>query len=305
MPRPSGEQHVISAGATRATVTEVGATLREFVVDDVRVVWGFGEDEMCTAGRGQVLAPWPNRLGDGTYEFAGRVGVAGLNEPDRHNALHGLVCWMPWVVTHPDGSVARCTCCLAPQPAYPWWLEFRVDYAVSPGALKITTTAHNPGEETVPFALGFHPYFAPGPAGLDRSRLSLPCRRHVIVDERLLPVGAEPVEESAVPSIATGIPLAGVRLDDDFTDLVVDPDGRWRAHFSPSGNGDVVVWGDSVFGHIQCYTADTLDPDDRRAAVAIEPMTCPPDALRSGVDIIALAPGESFQGSWGIEATGA
>ncbi len=31
---------------------------------------------MCTGGRGQILAPWPNRLEDGTYEFAGRVGVA-------------------------------------------------------------------------------------------------------------------------------------------------------------------------------------------------------------------------------------
>lgn len=145
MPRPSGEQHVISAGATRATVTEVGATLREFVVDDVPVVWGFGEDEMCTAGRGQVLAPWPNRLSDGTYEFAGRVGVAALNEPERHNALHGLVSWMPWVVTHQDGSVARCTCCLVPQPAYPWWLKLRVDYAVSPGAVEGHDDGAQPG----------------------------------------------------------------------------------------------------------------------------------------------------------------
>ncbi len=29
-------------------------------------------------------------------------------------------------------------------------------------------------------------------------------------------------------------------------------------------------------------------------------MTCPPDAFRSGRDLVILAPGQSWPGSWGI-----
>jgi aldose 1-epimerase len=97
-----------------------------------------------------------------------------------------------------------------------------------------------------------------------------------------------------------------VRLDDSFTDLVADPDGRWRARFTPAPEGGaVVVWAEAIFAHAMCYTGETLAPDDRRAAVAVEPMTCPPNALRSGVDVIALPPGGSFHASWGIEVTAA
>ena len=73
---PSGEQHEIGHGRQRVVVTEVGATLRGYTVDGAAVVDGFGERDMCSAGRGQVLAPWPNRLGDGRYSADGRHGHA-------------------------------------------------------------------------------------------------------------------------------------------------------------------------------------------------------------------------------------
>jgi aldose 1-epimerase len=38
----------------------------------------------------------------------------------------------------------------------------------------------------------------------------------------------------------------------------------------------------------------------RGRAVAIEPMTCPADALNTGTDLIELKPAASWSGSWGI-----
>jgi aldose 1-epimerase len=60
------------------------------------------------------------------------------------------------------------------------------------------------------------------------------------------------------------------------------------------------VWADAAFGWWQVFTADTLDPPRLRRSVAIEPMTCPPDAFRSGRDLILLEPGQTWQGTWGI-----
>src|SRR5436309_16036374 len=93
---PSGEQFEIVSGDRRAVVTEVGDTLRTFVAGGREVIDGFGPDEVCSGGRGQLLAPWPNRIRDGAYRFVGHHAQLPLSDPDRHNAIHGLVRWSPW-----------------------------------------------------------------------------------------------------------------------------------------------------------------------------------------------------------------
>ncbi len=87
---------MLTSGDQRAVVTEVGAGLRAYTVGDRDLVDGFPENEMCTIGRGQLLLPWPNRIEDGQYEFAGRMHQMPINEPARNNALHGLTRWMNW-----------------------------------------------------------------------------------------------------------------------------------------------------------------------------------------------------------------
>ena len=96
---PTGEQYEIVSGGHRAVVTEVGATLRSYAVDGVDVVRGFAEDETVKGGRGQNLLPWPNRIRDGKYTFAGQSHQLALSEPARHNASHGLARYVPWVLT--------------------------------------------------------------------------------------------------------------------------------------------------------------------------------------------------------------
>jgi aldose 1-epimerase len=36
------------------------------------------------------------------------------------------------------------------------------------------------------------------------------------------------------------------------------------------------------------------------SVLAIEPMTCPPDALNSGIDLITVSPGATWTARWGI-----
>ena len=73
---PSGEQYEIAGGGYRAVVTESGGALRLLEHDGRPLVDGFGEDEMSPGGRGQLLMPWPNRIGDGAYTFGGRDAAA-------------------------------------------------------------------------------------------------------------------------------------------------------------------------------------------------------------------------------------
>jgi aldose 1-epimerase len=301
MPRPTGEQFVIAVGDTRATVTEIGATLRTYEAAGRPLLWGFAEDEMSSGGRGQVLAPWPNRLADGTYRFGSRRGQAALDEPDRHNAIHGIVRWLPFVVERIDDAALTCALRLGPQPAYPWWWRLEVTYVLSPGALSVTATFENLDDEPAPFALGFHPYLVAGPEGLDGSTVAVPARRHLVADARMLPIGDEPTSQYAHPAIAERLELGGCVIDDAFCDLERDGNGRWHASFWPDAASDPVeVWGDEIFTHVMCFTGDTLAGSDRRRALAIEPMTAPPNALATGDGVRAVPSGGRVSASWGI-----
>jgi aldose 1-epimerase len=73
-------------------------------------------------------------------------------------------------------------------------------------------------------------------------------------------------------------------------------------HVLTGPDGGVQLWADPDFKWVQVFTPGEFP--GRGRAVAIEPMTCPPDALNSGVDLITLAPGESWAGRWGITPIG-
>ena len=104
---PSGAQVRIAHGDHAATITEVGAAVREYAVGGRPVFTPFGEDEVSPAFNGAVLLPWPNRLRDGQYTVDGTTYQVPISEPDRGTALHGLACWQRWTVV--DHEAARAT----------------------------------------------------------------------------------------------------------------------------------------------------------------------------------------------------
>jgi aldose 1-epimerase len=298
---PSGEQFVIGHGQHHVVVTEVGATLRSYTVDGHVVVDGFGVDDLCDSGRGQVLAPWPNRLGDGLYSYEGRDARAALDEPDRNNAIHGLVRWRPWQLVGRAQNVLSLGCVLDPQPGYPWRLSLVVEYRLGRDGLTVTASATNLDRTAAPFGIGFHPYLAfPTPA-IDSVSLLVPARRRLVTDERGLPTTTTAVTGSEL-DFAAARWIGPTRLDTAFTDLHRDADGMARVELDDAAGGrGATVWMDDRFRYVMVFTGDTLEPASRRrASIAVEPMTCPPDALRSGVDLVRLEPGASWSGRWGI-----
>ena len=90
--------------------------------------------------------------------------------------------------------------------------------------------------------------------------------------------------------------LGGAELDTAFT----DPDPVRRRALAgglrhPGTGRAVTVWADAeAYPWLQVFTGDSLpEPLRRTSGVAVEPMTCPPDAFRSGQDLVVLAPGRS------------
>ena len=296
----TGDQWVIGHGHQRAVVTETGATLRSFTVGDRPVLDGFGSDEWCHGSRGQVLAPWPNRLGDGRYVFEGVAGQAPLDEPSKRNAIHGLVRWLPWRMAGRAQNRVSMACVLHPTPAYPFTLGLTVEYRLGRDGITVVTDAENLGGTPLPFGLGFHPYLTVGTPTVDTVRLRVPAERRLVTDDRGLPTGDAPVAGTEL-DFTTARVVGTSQLDTGFTSLRRDGDGRVKVELDhPDGKAGVTVWADERFDHLMIYTGDTLDGGARRRGLAVEPMTCPPDAFRTGSGVTVLRPGARWTGMWGI-----
>jgi aldose 1-epimerase len=290
---PSGEQVELAFGEQRAVVVGVGAGLRTYSAGGRSVIDGYGADELCHSGRGQLLVPWPNRIEDGSYEFGGRSHQLALNEPARQNAIHGLVRWSNWSVADRAADRVAFEHVLYPQPGYPFALELRVEYSLSEDGLAARTEATNAGSEPAPYGAGWHPYLAVDQDVVDGVELRVPAATVLIADERGLPVASAAVADQGL-DFREPRPIGPAKLDHCFTDVERDADGRAEVRL-----GTTTLWADESYPYLMVFTGDPL-PDVARRSVAVEPMTCAPNAFRSGEGLVRLEPGESHAASWGI-----
>jgi aldose 1-epimerase len=304
MVAPSGDQFEIRGGGYRAVMTESGATLRLLEHEGRPLLHGFDEGVMASGGRGQLLMPWPNRVRDGAYRFDGRDLQLALSEPSRHNASHGLARWASWSAEeHTPGSTSLGYRLMA-QSGYPWTLDLHVVYDLSADGLTVTQSATNLSDRPAPYASGAHPYLSAGPGPVDGWELTVPASLRLLADERKLPVGEEPVDGTAY-DFRVSRPVRDIVLDDAFGELARDDAGVATAEVrDPESGYGVALWVDRHHPWLMVYSAD--DQPERRAALAVEPMTAPPDAFRSGRDLMTLAaagePGDGTSVSWGLRS---
>lgn len=298
--RPTGAQWTVRRGGDELVVVEVGGGIRSYSRGGVDVVAGYRTDEMSVAGRGQQLIPWPNRLRDGRYTFGGTERQLALTEPAKHNASHGLVRWAAWDLLDQTSSSVTVGYRLHPQPGWAWVLDLTTLYALGDDGLTVTTTAHNVGDTDAPYGYGAHPYLSIGGTPVADVVLHVPAGQHLEVDpDRLLPVATHPVEGTAY-DFRKPRPIGDLALDTAFTGLARDSDGRWAVTLSHLETGAVSLWGDEAYAWTQVFTGRAHPHTEGSTGIAVEPMTCPPDALSSGTDLVVLRPEQSHTGSWGI-----
>ncbi|PZU47797.1 MAG: aldose epimerase [Arsenicicoccus sp.] len=288
----------LTAGSARLAVDLRGGTLRQLAVGDWQVLDGYAPGTVAPGWRGAVLVPWPNRLRHGRWGWEGQELQLEVRSPEEPHAIHGLVGWQPWaVLAEADGSVTVGTT-VEPHPGYPFRLAVAVDHRLTADRLTSTLRVQNLGEAPAPFGAGLHPYLSVGATadgGIGAAELTLPARTELLLDGGL-PTGERRPFEGAIGEI-------GDRpLDAPLTDLDRDADG-W-SHVRLRGRaGELVLSADAAWPWLQVYSGDDLPVGQRRRSLAVEPMTCPPNALADGVDLITLGPGETWAGTWSLAWT--
>lgn len=142
-----------SDGNSVASINPVGAGLASLWHGDTQLA---GSPDIYS---GVTLFPWPNRILGGTWKHQGKTLSLSVNDVQQNAALHGLVYQerFDWVQESPN--VCTLSLELKPTEGYPFRSLLRVTYELDQAELKVTQEVVNLGEEDLPFAIGFHPYF--------------------------------------------------------------------------------------------------------------------------------------------------
>ncbi len=295
----SGEQWTIQRGNQRAVLVELGGGLLSYTVNGVPFVEPYPLDQPIKSA-GRTLAPWPNRLQDGAYTWGGVAQQVPVNEvAPRNNAIHGLSRWLPYRRVGQTRDAITLTALIAPQQGYPWPVQLTTRWSLGARGLRVDHAAVNLGPTPAPFGLGAHPYFRVGDALIDGCVLETHVTDRLLVDPvRLLPTGREPVAGTQY-DFGTPHAMGAIEMDTAFTGLGRGADGLARTRLTAPNKLGLEMWQDASFGWMQLFTG--LGPGNRpRGTLAIEPMTCPPNAFHSGENVITLAPHARWTGSWGV-----
>ncbi len=303
MTLPTGEQYVLSRegplGEVTAVVTELAAGVRRLSVGGVELVQDYPAGSLPSSASGIVLMPWPNRVAGGKWTLDGAVQQLDITEPKYGNASHGLLRNTGYQVTDQSASAITLSATVFPQHGYPFHLDTSVRYQLTEDGVTVMHGVHNAGEAPAPFGVGTHPFLRVGDTPARQLTVTVLADRYYEVDERKIPVRALPVDGTPF-DLRGGRSLADADLDTAFTGLRTI-EGRFRHRLTaPDGRG-VELWASRDFGTTQVFVTDVYATDDGLIdAVAIEPMTCAPNALNSGDGLIWLDPDDQWIGDWGI-----
>lgn len=176
-----------------------------------------------------------------------------------------------------------------------------VTYELGDNGMTATVNARNDGDEPAPWALGLHPWLANGKQGATAAErdadsaachLQIKAASHVTVNEALIPTGTEPV--TGIYDLNDGPTLEGRAFDDAWVDVERAADGTTTTTFTRPDGIEVKIIGDETINAWQCYTATGAPFAEHPYGIAVEPMTAPANAFRTGDHLVTLAPNGDY-----------
>jgi aldose 1-epimerase len=174
---------VSESGTSIAVISLRGGAICELLVGDFEIVPKFALENPQAFIYGHTLAPWPNRLEDGTYEFQGETHVFE-NLDGQNNKSHGLVLDQVFEVRFHSQERITLGHRFGSEVGYPFEIDLEISYVLSDDGLEVTATAWNLGQDA-PFAIGFHPYFLTG----ESFQVDADFTHQSVQNERMLPTG--------------------------------------------------------------------------------------------------------------------
>ena len=256
------------------------------------------------------MAPWINRLDEQAFWANGKRYPFDLTLGNIRGTIpiHGFVtATSEWRVVSVDAGPGSATVTsrleFFRQPSWmkqwPFAHTIEMTHRLSDGTLEVETSIANMSAEPMPVSIGFHPYFQLTDSPRDEWTISVGARTHWKLMPNKLPTGeTEPI---GAPYTG-GVPLRDYDIDDDFSDLVRDAQGR--ATMSVIGKSQRI---DVRFG--PNYRAAVVWAPKPQNFICFEPMAAMTNALnltQKGLykELQSIPPGGTWRESFWISPKG-
>ncbi|MGH8158869.1 MAG: aldose 1-epimerase [Rhodanobacter sp.] len=258
-----------------------------------------------------IMVPFAGRIADARYTFDGQPqdlqpGVVAAARASRHGFVRDAAFEITTLeADEHTAQVTLATTAIRPQPGYPHAIDLTVAFTLDADGLTLEARMRNVGSSVAPCFFGWHPYFRLADSTVDGWQLQIPAQTLIRTDADLIALSgaAAFVALDDAPALDFREPqlIGDSILDQEYTDLDADVDGRIRTHLrDPSSGLSLAVWQER--GVMHAFTADTVSRDARRA-IALEPMECMADAFNRPecAEAIRLLPGAERSFRCGVE----
>ncbi|MCG8697501.1 MAG: hypothetical protein MI922_05565 [Bacteroidales bacterium] len=255
------------------------------------------KENLYSSFKGSNLFPFPNRINEGKYEFEGTNQQLNINSPTEKHAIHGLVYNKPFEIVKEGSDDQHAYLKLeyaydGSLQGFPYTYALTIEYILhEKTGFTCISTVKNTGKGVLPCGSGWHPYFMAGETINDVS-LEFPCKYFYPVDDVMIPTG-EKQDYSEFNSLK---PIGDTQFDSCFELKQESSKAEIKIKNDKEGF-DYTVWsdlGEEKYNFLQIYT-----PPPRKT-IALEPMTCAPDALNNKFGLLEVQPGDSKSFSWGV-----
>lgn len=274
----------ISFGELELEIDTFGARITKFTKAHQEIMKS-ASDEL-QGFNGMVLAPWPNRIADGKYQFGENVFQLEINETDRNNALHGFAYKTDFEIKSQTPSEIVLEAKLTESNGYPFEIHLQLKYKLSESGFRCDVLATNNSIQAAPFGIAFHPYYPVD----DQTKISIPAKSQILTNNQMIPISDQPNPKKEFF-------FDDVDFDDCFTEL--ERDNSIAQIQIQSEDKRITLWQDEAFDYVMVYTTNDFEAIDGKAkAIAIEAQSCPANAFNTNPPL--LQPAESFTGSWGV-----
>lgn len=314
-----GDQPIVVLGAPgrRLRIALRGAALLDYEVTHAGAVHNLADGHRDAAeivarpgSRFAIMVPFAGRIADARYRFDGRAqdlqpGVSGADRASRHGFVRDAQFSVATLQADAESARVCLQTSIRPQPGYPHAIDLTVIFTLDAGGLTLQASMRNVGDDAAPCFFGWHPYFRVGDGEVDDWQLQIPAQTLIRTGADMIALAGDAAYVSLDAAPARDFrelrPIGELILDQGYTDLEADADGRIRTHLRNPANGlAIAIWQEK--GVMHAFTSDTLSRDVRRA-IALEPMECMADAFNRPdcADAIRLEAGAERSFRCGVE----
>lgn len=233
-----------------------------------------------------VLAPFSNRISK-PFEWEGRTHALTPNRPGSPFPIHGDAWARAWTVESRQAGAVRLG--LEDGGFGPFRYEARLSYVLSPDALVARLTLTSRATSSLPFGVGFHPWF---PKSAE-TRLQFAATGVWLSDDRRIPTGVAPAPIPTGWDFSAPRPLPRGLIDNGFA--------GWDGVARITQGADAVSVDLSAGKGLG--TLLVFSPDEAAGFFCAEPVSHPVDAhnLPGRPGLVTLAPGETLEAEMRLE----